>query len=125
MTTPRIGLLLGTRGMVMKAQREGAAPSAARIAVSPIVGGAALKGPAAKMMAELGEEVGNAGVARRYAGLIDALVIDEGDAAEASAVEALGVRARIAPTVMTSDADKIELAGRVLVFADEPREERR
>ncbi len=88
-----------------------------RIAVSPIVGGVALKGPAAKMMAELGEEVSNAGVARRYAGLIDILVLDTSDAAEAPAVEALGVEARIAPTVMTSDADKKALAEHVLELA--------
>ncbi len=98
--------------------------SAVRIAVSSIVGGEALKGPAAKMMAELGEEVSNAGVARRYAGLIDALVIDAGDAAEAPAVEATGVKARVAPTVMLSYADKIGLARRVLAFANELREEK-
>ncbi len=95
----------------------------ARIAVSPIVGGAALRGPAAKMMAELGEEVSNAGVARRYAGLIDALVIDESDAAEAPAVEALGIRAGVAPTVMTTDADKTALAERVLALAGDLRAE--
>ena len=87
-----------------------------RIAVSPIVGGRALKGPAAKMMAELGEEVSNAGVARRYAGLIDVLVIDESDAAEAPAVEALGIAAHVAPTIMTTDADKTALAREVLVL---------
>ncbi len=88
-----------------------------RIAVSPIVGGRALKGPAAKMMAELGEEVSNAGVARRYAGLVDVLVIDESDAAEAPAVEALGIAAHVAPTVMTTDADKTALAREVLALA--------
>ncbi|MYB42393.1 MAG: 2-phospho-L-lactate transferase [Chloroflexi bacterium] len=87
-----------------------------RIAVSPIVGGRALKGPAAKMMAELGEEVSNAGVARRYAGLIDMLVLDESDAAEALAVEALGIAAHVAPTVMTTDADKTALAREVLTL---------
>lgn len=85
-----------------------------RVAVSPIVGGRALKGPAAKMMAELGEEVSNAGVARRYAGLIDVLVLDESDDAEAPAVEALGIAAHVAPTVMTTDADKMALAREVL-----------
>ncbi|MDE2836077.1 MAG: 2-phospho-L-lactate transferase [Chloroflexota bacterium] len=87
-----------------------------RIAVSPIVGGRALKGPAAKMMAELGEEVSNVGVARRYAGLVDTLVIDEGDAPEASAVEALGIAAHVTPTVMTTDADKTALAREVLAL---------
>ena len=88
-----------------------------RIAVSPIVGGRALKGPAAKMMAELGEEVSNAGVARRYAGLVDVLVLDESDAAEAPAVEALGMAAHIAPSVMATDADKTALAREVLAIA--------
>ena len=87
-----------------------------RIAVSPIVGGRALKGPAAKMMAELGEEVSNVGVARRYAGLIDVLVLDESDAAEVPAVEALGIAAHVAPTVMTTDADKTALAREVLAL---------
>ena len=88
-----------------------------RIAVSPIVGGRALKGPAAKMMAELGEEVSNIGVARRYPGLLDVLVIDEGDAAEVPAVEALGIAVHVAPTIMTTDADKTELAREVLALA--------
>ena len=88
-----------------------------RIAVSPIVGGRALKGPAAKMMAELGEEVNNAGVARRYAGLVDVLVLDESDAAEAPSVEALGITAHVAPTIMNADADKTALAREVLALA--------
>ncbi len=94
---------------------------APRVAVSPLVGGAAVKGPAAKMMAELGEDASNAGVARRYAGVADALVIDVRDAADAPAIEALGAAARVAPTLMMSDADKDALAERVLFFADELR----
>ena len=88
-----------------------------RIAVSPIVGGRALKGPAAKMMAELGEEVNNAGVARRYAGLVDMLVLDESDAAETPSVEALGITAHVARTIMNTDADKTALAREVLALA--------
>ena len=105
-----IGPVLAVRG-VRDAIERFAGP---RVAVSPIVGGRALKGPAAKMMAELGEEVSNAGVARRYAGLVDVLVLDESDAAEAPAVEALGIAAHVAPTVMTTDADKTSLARAVL-----------
>ncbi len=89
-----------------------------RIAVSPIVGGRALKGPAAKMMDELGEEVSNAGVARRYTGLVDVLVLDEGDAAEAPAVEGLGIAAHIAPTIMTTEDDKTALAREVLAVVE-------
>ena len=88
-----------------------------RIAVSPIVGGAAVKGPAAKMMTELGEEVSCVGVARRYAGLLDWFVIDAVDAAHADAVAQLGVRPHVANTLMTTEADKVALAREVLALA--------
>ena len=81
-------------------------------------------GPAAKMMAELGEEVSNAGVARRYAGLIDVLVLDDGDTAEAPAVEALGIAAHVAPTVMTTDTDKTTLAREVLALVTQAAQRR-
>ncbi len=89
-----------------------------RIAVSPIVGGQALRGPAAKMMAELGDEVSCVGVARRYAGLCDALVIDTTDAAEAAAIEALGMRALVTSTVMETDDDKETLAHDIVGFVE-------
>ncbi len=72
------------------------------VAVSPIVGGAALKGPADRMLAELGEEVSVVGVARRYAGLAGTLVIDHRDANLADAVAAEGVRCVVTDTVMTT-----------------------
>jgi LPPG:FO 2-phospho-L-lactate transferase len=72
------------------------------VAISPIVSGAALKGPADRMLRELGHEVSVAGVARLYAELADVLVIDEADAALASSVEAAGVRCEVAPTIMSS-----------------------
>jgi len=87
------------------------------VAVSPLVGGRALKGPAAKMMAELGLGSDTVAIARFYAGLIDGLVIDEADAAQVPAIEALGMRALVAPTVMSDLDDRITLAGRVLAFA--------
>jgi len=86
----------------------------ARIAVSPIVGGQALKGPAAKMMAELGEEVNCSGVAHRYMGICDALVVDTMDAAEAAGVESHGLRAVVTNTIMRTEADKEQLAREVL-----------
>ena len=98
--------VLAVRGVRQAIERF----SGPRVAVSPIVGGRALRGPAAKMMAELGEDSGAAGVARRYSGLADALIIDECDARLAGAVEAEGMAARVAPTVMASDADKTALA---------------
>ena len=88
-----------------------------RVAVSPIVGGRALKGPAAKMMTELGEDASNAGVARRCAGLADALILDESDADDAAAVEAAGMSARTARTVMTAESGKTALAEAVLRIA--------
>ncbi len=87
-----------------------------RIAVSPIVGGRALRGPAAKMMAELGEEVSVSGVAHRYMGVCDTLVIDTVDASEAASVESHGVRAVVTNTVMRTDEDKEQLAREVLAL---------
>jgi LPPG:FO 2-phospho-L-lactate transferase len=87
------------------------------VAVSPLVGGRALKGPAAKMMAELGLGSDALAVARFYAGLIDGLIIDRADADQAESIEELGIRALVAPTVMMSLEDRIALAGTALDFA--------
>jgi LPPG:FO 2-phospho-L-lactate transferase len=84
------------------------------VAVSPLVGGAALRGPAAKLMAELGQEASSLGVARHYLGLCDTFVIDQQDAALAPAIAALGMHPVAAPIVMATEADKIALAQRVL-----------
>ena len=80
------------------------------VCVSPIVGGKAVKGPAAKMMSELGLEPSSLAVARHYCGLIRALVIDEADAHEAAAIEAEGVRAITARTLMAGPEDAERLA---------------
>lgn len=80
------------------------------VAVSPIVGGAAIKGPAAKMLLELGLDVSAVGVARRYAGLVGAFVMDEVDAALAPEVASTGLRVRTAQSIMRSDADRESLA---------------
>jgi len=88
-----------------------------RVAVSPIVAGQAIKGPAAKLMAELGASVDVVGIARHYQGLVDVLMIDEADRDAASAVEALGLRALAAPTIMTSPADRVALAKATLAVA--------
>ncbi len=89
------------------------------VAVSPIVGGKAVKGPTAKMMAELGTAPGAAAVALHYAGLLDGLVLDEADRAEADAVAvaAGGVAVEVTNTIMTARADKQALARAVLAFA--------
>ncbi|HEX5368881.1 MAG TPA: 2-phospho-L-lactate transferase [Dehalococcoidia bacterium] len=88
----------------------------AALAVSPIVGGQAIKGPAAKMLFELGLDVSPAGVAVRYAGLIGGFVMDEVDAPLAPSVAALGPSVRVAQTVMRSDAERESLARECLAF---------
>ena len=87
------------------------------IAVSPIVAGAAVKGPAAKIMRELGCEPSAAEVARLYRGIAHGMVIDESDSKLSAAIEAMGLRARVAATVMRSAADQARLAREVVAFA--------
>ena len=84
------------------------------VAVSPIVGGAALKGPADHMLAELGHEPSVVGVARLYAPIAAALVIDPVDAGLAPEVEAVGMRAVVTPSVMSTPAIAADLARRTL-----------
>lgn len=85
-----------------------------RLAVSPIVGGQALKGPAAKLLSELGEDVSCVGVARQYVGLCDTFVIDELDRDLAGDVRALGMEVLVLNTIMNNNRDKVELARNLL-----------
>ncbi|HXI76151.1 MAG TPA: 2-phospho-L-lactate transferase [Steroidobacteraceae bacterium] len=85
------------------------------VAVTPIIGGKAIKGPAAKMMSELGLDVSGAAVARRYAGLIDGFVIDRSDEFPDPLP---GVTFFSAATLMNSTADRLRLARAVLQAAD-------
>jgi LPPG:FO 2-phospho-L-lactate transferase len=85
------------------------------VAVSPIIGGRAVKGPTAKIMAELGTPVSAMAVAERYAGLIDGYVLDHADAANAAA---LGIPVTAAPTLMLTLNDREALARHVLAAAD-------
>jgi len=80
------------------------------VAVSPIVGGQAVKGPAAKMMRELGLEASASAVARHYGALVDAWVIDERDAGLAPAIRALGKHVVVTDTLMTDRSRSRELA---------------
>jgi LPPG:FO 2-phospho-L-lactate transferase len=84
------------------------------IAVSPIIGGAAIKGPTTKIMAELGIEATNASIARHYDGLIDGLAIDRADAADAAS---LPVAVLPTATLMNTLEDRVGLARDVLDFA--------
>lgn len=80
------------------------------VAVSPIVAGTALKGPADRMLSELGHDASVVGVARLYAPIAATLVIDDADADLAPAVEAAGMHAIVTPTVMTTPAIAADLA---------------
>ena len=90
------------------------ASEASKVAVSPIVGGSAVKGPAAAMLRSLGHEVSALGVARLYEGLVDTFVLDTVDAALAPDIEALGLRVHVTDTMMTSDERQAQLARDVL-----------
>lgn len=84
------------------------------VAISPIIAGKALKGPADTLMADLGHEPSVVGVARLYAKFASALLIDEADAASAAAVEAEGLRCVVAPTIMSDRTAAATLARRTL-----------
>jgi len=92
---------------------------APKVAVTPIIGGQAIKGPAAKMLAELGHDVSALGVARYYKDWVDGFVLDAEDAGLARDIETLGLRVRVADTMMRNDTDKRRLAKQVLEFVDE------
>ncbi len=94
------------------------ATAAPVIAVSPIVGGEAIKGPAAKIMRELGVQVSALEVARRYGALLDGFVLDDTDAAAESAVASLGTQPLVTATVMRSEAHRQRLAAEVLAWAE-------
>jgi LPPG:FO 2-phospho-L-lactate transferase len=99
--------LSGMRELLRQAQ-------APVIAVSPIIGGAAIKGPTTKIMAELEVEATNESIARHYAGVVDALVIDCLDAAD---IASLSLPALATATLMNMLEDRVALARDVLDFA--------
>jgi len=87
---------------------------APKVAVSPIVGGRALKGPADRMLDSLGYEVSATGVARMYEGLLDGFVVDRSDGGEEAGVSALGMRVLATDAVMRDEEDREHLAREVL-----------
>jgi LPPG:FO 2-phospho-L-lactate transferase len=87
------------------------------LAVSPIVGGQALKGPAGKMLAELGFESSAAAVAQYYDGLLRGFVLDALDESLSGEVRGQGLRVLVTDTIMRSDAGRARLAQQVLDFA--------
>lgn len=108
-----VGPILATPGIRAALERT----EAPIVAVSPIVGGRALKGPAAQMLATLGHEVSALGVARLYASLVDGMVIDAADRELTAEIERLGPRVLVTETVMGDEADRRRLAAEVLDFA--------
>jgi LPPG:FO 2-phospho-L-lactate transferase len=109
-----IGPILAVPGM----RKALAASRAPKIAVSPIVGGRALKGPADRMLASLGHEVSAAGVARMYEGLVGGMVVDRVDEGERSEIEALGMRVLVTDVIMRDAPNRARLAREVLEFGD-------
>ncbi|GAB4581403.1 MAG: 2-phospho-L-lactate transferase [Anaerolineales bacterium] len=102
LSVPKVRELIGTHRNV--------------VAVSPIIAGQAVKGPAAKMYAELGVEPSALAVATHYGGLIGGFVFDIQDAESLVAIRALGVRPFVTDTLMKTPADRVRLAGEVLNF---------
>lgn len=87
------------------------------VAVSPIVGGHAVKGPAAKMMQELGKPPSARSIADHYRGFVTAMVIDTLDGADADHIRSLGIEVAVTDTVMKTDSDKTALAREVIALA--------
>jgi LPPG:FO 2-phospho-L-lactate transferase len=113
-----IGTILAVPGIV-DALHDAGAPI---VAVSPLIGGAAVRGPADRMFDSLGGEASAVGVARhyleRYPGLLDGLVIDSIDEGHADALRAMGLACLVTPTLMLSDDDRRRLALEMLDFGD-------
>ncbi|MCX7623293.1 MAG: 2-phospho-L-lactate transferase [Thermomicrobium sp.] len=112
-----IGPILALPGLRDRLRRS----SVPIVAVSPIVGGRALKGPADRMLASLGHEVSPLGVARLYQDFLAGLVLDRQDADLAPAIAALGIRPFVTDTVMRDEGDRARLAQETLAFAQQLR----
>ena len=89
-----------------------------KVCVSPIVGGDAVKGPAGKIMGELGKEVSCVQVAREYLDICDVLVIDVQDEALAPKIQEMGITPLVTSTIMNTSEDRIALAKEILSLAD-------
>lgn len=89
------------------------------VAVSPIISGKAIKGPAAKLMAELGVDVSPLGIAQYYEDLLNGIILDSADEGLCKEIEALNIRSAGQPTLMETLSDKINLARIVLDWAED------
>ena len=103
----------GLRDALQAARRRGVTITA----VSGIIGGKALKGPADRMLTSLGMESSALGVATTYRDLVDRFVIDPVDAPLAAPIEALGMTTHVIDTIMADDASRARVAGEVLAVA--------
>ncbi|MDL2213938.1 2-phospho-L-lactate transferase [Clostridia bacterium OttesenSCG-928-O13] len=115
-----IGTILQVPGL-RRALLENPCP---KIGVSPLLGGKVIKGPAAKMLADLGHPVSALGVAAQYRGLLDAFVMDGQDRALDAPVQALGMRAVFADTMLDTKERRSALTRRILQLAEELARER-
>jgi LPPG:FO 2-phospho-L-lactate transferase len=111
-----LGPILAVPG-IREALRESRARS---VAISPIVGGAAVNGPAGALMAAQGFPVSIAGVADCYHDFLDLLVVDSQDAIDADKLRKTGMRVHCTPTIMRKQEDRIALAQSVLQAAMQP-----
>ena len=89
-----------------------------KVCVSPIVGGDSVKGPAGKIMAELGKQVSCVEIAREYRDICDVFMMDLRDRALASEIEEMGITPLVASIIMETEEDKIALAKEILALAD-------
>jgi LPPG:FO 2-phospho-L-lactate transferase len=102
--------ILAVRGLRDAVRKSGAK----RVAVSPIIGGAPVSGPAGKMMAAIGAEPTSLNVARLYKGLVDYLLIDTADRAQAAEIGKVGMKAVEGKILMRTLADEVRLAEQVM-----------
>jgi LPPG:FO 2-phospho-L-lactate transferase len=105
-----IGTILAVKG-VRAALRQ---TNAKKIAISPIIAGAPIKGPADKLLRGLGLEVSAYSVAKLYADFLDTFILDAADSAEKDKIEKLGIEVKVTNTIMRTLEDKIRLAETVL-----------
>jgi len=107
-----IGTILAVPGI-----RQALEQAAGKVAaISPIVGGNAVKGPAARMLSDFGQPVSPLGVAKLYQSFLDLMIVDETDKALLPEIRAMGMEAASTPTMMTSPQAKVTLAKRVLEY---------
>jgi len=105
-----IGTVLAVNGVRDVIRSTGAK----KVAISPIIAGAPVKGPADKLLRGLGFEVSAYSVAKLYSDFLDIFILDTADAAEKDRIEKLGIEVKVTNTIMKSLQDKIELARTVL-----------